>query len=194
MDTPIKPQMEELEEADDAGLTPLTDEDDHELFEKLYDELKIIANSHMNREHNPGTLQPTALVNEAYLKLMGDNKKVLWENKKHFLCVAASVMRRVLIDSARSKSRQKRGGNVVRVELNEEEQLVENSPMDDVVSVHDALKKFETVSPEKAQLITLRFFGGLTIDEAAEIMSISRTTAINYWNFGRAWLHRELSR
>ncbi len=169
-------------------------ESDQKLFETLYDELKVIANSHMNKEYNAFTLQPTALVNEAYLKLMRNDEKILWQNKKHFLCVAASVMRRVLIDSARSKARQKRGGDMVKVELSGNEPIEETSPLNDVVSVHEALKKFEKVSPEKAQLITLRFFGGLTIDEAADLMSISRTTAIKYWNFGRAWLHRELTK
>lgn len=165
---------------------------EQELFETLYDELKVIANSHMRKEHANITLQPTALVNEAYLKLMGSKKPVDWKNKKHFLCVAASVMRRVLIDSARGRSRQKRGGSAIKVELDGNEPAP-CGPDDDVLAVHEALKKFEGASPKQAQLITLRFFGGLTITEAAEVMGISRTTAINYWNFGRAWLHRELS-
>lgn len=180
---------------DDLESAPIGDASDGELFENLYDELKVIANAHMRKENAPVTLQPTALVNEAYLKLMNSEKGVDWQNKKHFLCVAASVMRRVLIDSARSRNRQKRGGNIVKVELDDNDTAANGGmPDDDVLAVHEALTRFEQIAPKQAQLIVLRFFGGLTISEAADAISVSRTTAVNYWNFGRAWLHKELSR
>jgi len=147
----------------------------------------------MNREKSDHTLQPTALVNEAYLKMMTGNHPFRWKDKKHFLCTAADVMRRVLIDSARARNSQKRGGGtVIKIELDGNE-AAQSENLDDVLSVHEALLKFEKLSPEKAQLVKLRYFAGLTVEEAANAISISTATAYNYWLFGRAWLHRELT-
>ncbi len=164
------------------------------LFELLYEELKRIARIQMKGE-NPGhSLQPTALINEAYLRFMAGKNAPLWKDEKHFLCVAASVMRRILIDSARAKATQKRGGDQIQVDLDVQELLPQQPEQkSDILSVHEALIRLQSQAPEQARLIELRFFGGLTIDEAADTMEISRSTAKNYWNFGKAWLFRELN-
>jgi len=163
-----------------------------ELFTQLYDELKGIARAHMSGERPHHTLQPTALVNEAFLRLIS-GKKTLWRDKEHFLCVASRVMRRVLIDAARSRNRLKRGGEmeVLALHGNETDEI---KPLDEMLSVHEALKKMEKESPGRAKLVELRFFAGLTIDEAAKAMKISPTTAKKHWTLGRAWLFRELNR
>ena len=169
----------------------VTDAQEDELFSELYVELKKIAQSHMTRERPGHTLQATALVNEAYLKLMSSNRKVTWQSKKHFLCAAAEIMRRILVDSARARLSQKRGGNVIKLEL----QGTEAAPDEitaEILEIHEALQKLETVSPERFQLISLRFFAGLTIEEAAEVMNISRSKANRLWDFGRTWLYLNL--
>lgn len=166
-------------------------DEDQDLFDDLYDELKIIARSHMKNEKAGNTLQATALINEAYLRMMGRENRASWETREQFLRLAASVMRRVLIDQARAKQRNKRGGGAIKLDLNGSEEA--GTPItDDILAVHEALFKLEKSSPDKAEFVTLRFFGGLTIDEAADVMAISRTKAKDWWNFTRAWLYREL--
>ena len=163
-----------------------------ELFDQLYDELKVIAQSHMKNQQAVHTLQPTALVNEAYLKLMAGKKELFWEDRSHFLCTVAEVMRHVLVDSARSKASKKHGGELLRVELSDE-LAIQNKPHHDILALNEALCKFEKVSAEKAKLVSLRYFSGLSLTEAASALSISRATAYNYWQYSKAWLQRELS-
>ena len=166
---------------------------DSELFDELYSELKNIARVHMQNERADHTLQPTALINEAYLRMTRGEKNSQWESRKHFLNTAAKVMRRLLIDSARASRSQKRGGDVIRVELTDQLETSQSSSSEYVIALHEALLKFEKVSPKKAELVTLRYFAGLTLEEAAQTLGISPSTASNYWLFGRAWLHRELT-
>lgn len=166
---------------------------DAELFSHLYDELKIIARSHMKGERADHTLQPTALINEAFVRLMS-GKEVKWEDERHFLCVAASVMRRILVDAARSRDRLKRGREFKIVTLQDNVELEQETPLEEVLTIHEALKKLETKSPERCRLVELRFFGGLTIHEAADAMKISPTSAKKHWALSKAWLYRELNR
>lgn len=163
-----------------------------ELFDELYAELKKIAASYMQKERSNHTLQPTALVNEAYIKLISNDGNNRWKSKKHFLCTAAEVMRQVLIDSARSRNSKKRGGDFVRVELDDTEGSSVRD-LGDILSIHDALLKLKEISPEKYEIVNLRFFAGLTIDETADVMNIARSTANKYWALGRTWLYLELT-
>ena len=146
----------------------------------------------MKHQQSVHTLQPTALINEAYLKLMSGKKDLFWNDRKHFLCTVAEVMRHVLVDSARSKSSRKHGGQMVRVELSDDS-AIQDEPHHDILALNEALCKFEKVSAEKAKLVALRYFSGVSLTEAASILSISRATAYNYWQYSKAWLQRELS-
>lgn len=172
---------------DESHLSPT-----NQLFEELYDELKKIARSHMALQSGKLTLQPTALINEAFLKLKQRRSNEEWSDRNHFLRSAAVVMRRILIDHARAKTSEKRGGDSEPVELSgfETKEITLN---DNLLAVHEALVKFEKESPTKAELVSLRFFAGLTVDEAAEALSISPSTAKQWWGFSKAWLKVELS-
>ncbi len=163
------------------------------LFTPLYPDLKRIAQCHMRQETLGHTLQPTALINEAYMRLMAKEEDRVYNNQKHFLCVASEVMRRILIDSARSKKSQKRGGNFKKVELNEDTQSTPDKDYD-LLAINEALAKMDKIYPKKAEVIKLRFFGGLTVDEIAETLNISKATTNNYWNFGKSWLYREMEK
>ena len=156
-----------------------------ELLPLVYDELRRLAASKMQGENLGHTLQPTALVHEAWLRLARENTS--WEDRRHFFRVAAEAMRRVLIDRARSKARMKRGGNLEHLPLDGLDVAIET---DDclLVRVNDALGRLAEEAPEKAEVVKLRFFVGLRIDETAEILGISPTTAKRHWNFARAWL------
>ncbi len=136
------------------------------------------------------SLQATALVNEAYLRLI-NAKDVPWQDRAHFLAVAARVMRRILVDHARSRHYQKRGGDAVRVTL-DEALVVAREPDQDLVALDDALTALEAVDARKSQVVEMRFFGGLTIEETAEALEISRDTVKRDWNFAKLWLLREL--
>ena len=136
------------------------------------------------------SLQATALVNEAYLRLI-NAKDVPWQDRAHFLAVAARVMRRILVDHARSRHYQKRGGDAVRVTL-DEALVVAREPDEDFVALDDALTALEAVDARKSQVVEMRFFGGLTIEETAEAMQISRDMVKRDWNFAKLWLLREL--
>src|SRR5262245_53350330 len=175
---------------------------DRQAAEKLlplvYEELRKLAAAKLAQE-NPGqTLQATALVHEAWIRLVGgqgtgDTRQATdWDGRGHFFGAAAEAMRRILIDQARRKARLKRGGEIDRVELDDVEiSLAE--PNDDVLALDDALTRFATTHPEKAELVKLRYFAGLTGDEAAAALGISPATADRYWTYARAWLARELS-
>ena len=160
------------------------------LAELLYGELRKIAAGYLAREREGHTLQPTALVNEAYMRLV-DQRDVTWQNRAHFLGIAARVMRRILVDHARSRRRDKRGGGAARVTLDDER--VGAAEMDvDLVALDDALRKLVDVDPELARVVELRYFGGLTVEEAAEALGTSPRSVDRAWATARAWLRREL--
>ena len=162
-----------------------------EIFPLIYDELKRIAGGYLKNEREEHTLQPTALVHEAYLKLI-DQTRVSWQNRAHFLGVAAQVMRRILVDHARHRGAEKRFGRLDKLQLNENiDKVVEMDS--ELVALDDALKSLAKVDPALAKLVELRFFGALTFEETAEVMGISPRTAKRHWQLARAWLYRNLS-
>jgi RNA polymerase sigma factor (TIGR02999 family) len=145
-------------------------------------------------QEKPGqTLQATALVHEAYLRLVGAEDGKAWDNRGHFFAAAAEAMRRILIDLARTKQSQRRGGGRQRIEL-EHVDMAAPETGSDVLALNEALSRFEQVDPVKAQLVKLRYFAGLSIPQAAQVLGISSTTADRYWAYARAWLHAELKR
>ena len=158
----------------------------------VHDELRKIARRCLRGEHADGNLQTTALVNEAYLRLI-DARQVDWQNRVHFLAMSARLMRRVLVDAARARGADKRGGAAVRVSLSEALGRSEDLGPD-VVELHDALEHLDQVDARKARLVELRFFAGLSVEEAAAVLEISPQTAARDWTFAKAWLRRELSR
>jgi RNA polymerase sigma factor (TIGR02999 family) len=162
-----------------------------ELLPLVYAELRSLARSFMAREGRGHTLQPTALVHEAYLRLIGD-ADIRWDNRGHFFVAAATAMRRILIDRARHRGRLKRGGRRARVELAEDAMMVE-PPSDDLLALEEALRRLEGVDPRKGNVVLLRYFAGLGIDETAAALGISPATVKNDWAYARAWLHREMS-
>jgi RNA polymerase sigma factor (TIGR02999 family) len=165
---------------------------DQEALERLvplvYAELRHIARGYMRGEREGHTLQTTALINEAFLRLI-DWKNVSWQNRAHFFGVSAQLMRRVLVDFARARN-AKRGGDLTRVSLNED--LIPAESRTDVVAVDDALKSLETLDPRKGRIVELRFFGGLSTEETAEVLEISTRTVEREWSLARAWLLLEL--
>ena len=163
------------------------------LLPLAYRELRAIAANKMARERQGHTLQPTALVHEAYLRLLGpDGEERTWDNKGHFFAAAAEAMRRILIDSARKKMRQKRGGDVKHTTYHES-QLVFATPDEEVLEVDRALKKLEDRHPDFARVVKLRYFAGLTIPETASVLEVSESTVQRTWASARAWLSREIS-
>jgi RNA polymerase sigma-70 factor, ECF subfamily len=162
-----------------------------ELVPLVHDELRRIARRCMAGERAGHSLQPTALVNEAYLRLV-DVQRIRWQDRSHFLSMAARLMRRILVDVARSKRYQKRGGGAVRVTF-DEFAIAPVEPGHDLVALDDALKAFEQVDARKSQVIELRFFGGLSVEETAEALEVSVDTVMRDWKLGRAWLLRELT-
>jgi len=163
-----------------------------ELFPIVYTEVRKLARSYLRRERPDHTLQPTALVNEAYMRLV-DQRHVDWQNRAHFFGIAAQVMRRVLVDHARMRQADKRGSGDRPVVLDEALALVaERTP--DVVALDDALRALAELDPRQAQIVELRFFGGLSIEEAAEVIGLSPATVKREWSAARAWLRRELER
>ena len=162
-----------------------------ELLPLVYDELRRLANWRLTSEKSGQTLQATALVHEAYLRLVDDEAQQ-WDSRGHFFAAAAEAMRRILVDRARRKGRQKHGGSRKRVDL-PDSQISTPTPSDDLLALDEALQKLESEHPQKAQLVKLRYFAGMELVEAANAMSISRATASRYWSFGRAWLFKEIS-
>jgi RNA polymerase sigma-70 factor (ECF subfamily) len=156
----------------------------------VHDELRRIARRCMAGERGGHSLQATALVNEAYLRLI-DAQHVDWQNRAHFLAMSARLMRRVLVDVARSKRYQKRGGGAVRVTF-DAELLVTPEPGQDLVALDDALEVLATVDARKARVIELRFFGGLSVEETAAVLTVSVDTVMRDWKLAKAWLQREL--
>jgi RNA polymerase sigma-70 factor, ECF subfamily len=158
----------------------------------LYSELRRLASYYLRQERGNHTLQATALVHEAYLRLI-DQKEVQWENRNQVMGVAAQLMRRVLLDYSRSHQAEKRGGNVNKVYL-QEAVVASNSLPADVVALDEALVRLAEFDPQQARLVELRFFGGLSIEETAGVLGISPATVKRNWNVAKAWLARELRR
>jgi RNA polymerase sigma-70 factor, ECF subfamily len=169
---------------------------DEEALEKLtplvYRQLQEIAQRYMAGERSGHTLQTTALVNEAYLRLV-NCAKVNWQDRAHFFAVSAQLMRRILIDFARSRGYSKRGGAVPHVSL-EEAPSVCNEPDANLVALDDALQELSAVDERKSKVVELKFFGGLTVEETAEVLRVSTDTVIRDWRLAKIWLLRELSR
>ncbi len=162
------------------------------LIPMVYAELRRLAHRYMQREREPQPLQTTALVNEAYLRLL-DCRRVHWQDRSHFLAVSAQMMRRILVDYARSKLYRKRGGVATGV-LTDEDRIFSNEPDPDVIKLDDALNALADVYPRKSQVVELRFFGGLSVEETAEAMGVSRDTVIRDWKLAKAWLAREMNK
>ena len=162
-----------------------------ELTPAIYDELRRLAKRYMAGERGGHTLQATALVNEAFIRLI-DWKNVRWQNRAHFIGVAAQLMRRVLVDYARSRGYAKRGAAAVKVTL-DEALIVSREKSAELLALDDALSRLEKVSERKCRVVELRFFGGLTVEETAEILKVSPNTVLNDWNFAKTWLLREIS-
>jgi RNA polymerase sigma factor (TIGR02999 family) len=161
-----------------------------ELMPLVYDELRRLASAYLRRERANHTLQPTALVNEAYLRLV-DQQKVEWQNRAQFFGLAARLMRNILVDHARSHQAAKRGGQQYSVSLSRADRVLEK-PEIDLVALHEALERLATHDEQKGHIVELRFFGGLTIDETAEVLDISHATVERDWKMARAWLRSEL--
>ena len=162
-----------------------------QMLKLVYDELRRLARAFLFRERPDHTLQPTALVHEAYLRLI-DQRQVDWTNRAQFVGVAAVMMRRILVNHARDRVADKRGGEAARVSLS----LVEGmgaAPSVDLIAVHDALDALETIDGRKSRIVELKFFGGLTIAEIAELMQLSPATIEREWSFSRAWLYDVLA-
>ena len=165
-----------------------------DLLAAVYEQLRRLAQSKMSTERQGHTLQATALVHEAWLRLGGDSQHQ-WKNRKHFFAAAAEAMRRILIDRARRVSAQKRGGDQVKVPLEEEFVLVESGDPEELLALDQALDRLQQRDPRMAQVVKLRFFTGLSIDETAEALGdASERTVSRLWTAARAWLHRELSK
>jgi RNA polymerase sigma factor (TIGR02999 family) len=165
-----------------------------ELLPLVYAELRALAARNMRRERPDHTLQATALVHEAYLRLVGARGSVQWEGRLHFFAAAAQSMRRILVENARRRGRLKRGGGdgARRIDLDELNVTVDEAP-DDLLALDEALVEFAQKHPAEAQLVQLRYFAGLSRDQAAEAMNVSPATASRDWAFARAWLYRRIT-
>lgn len=163
------------------------------LMPLVYAELRAIAARHLSRERANHTLQSTSLVHEAYLKLI-DQRRVHWQNRAHFLGMAGQMMRRILVDHARHAHRLKRGGPAPSLSLDEAADAASPAPAVDLLALDDALDRLAVIDPRQSRLVELRFFGGLTIEEAAVALGISPGTVKREWSTARAWLFREISR
>ena len=161
------------------------------LMSVVYEELHRLARRYMRRESPNHTLQTSALLNEAFLRLV-DQKNVQWQNRAHFFGIAAQMMRRILVDYARSRNYSKRGGGVRAMSL-DEALIVSDERSAEVVAVHEALEELAKFDARKGQIVELRFFGGLSIEETAEILAVSPGTVMRDWTLAKAWLRKEMS-
>lgn len=161
------------------------------LMPAVYDELRRQAARYLRREHAGHTLQTTALIHEAYMRLV-DQRNVQWQNRAQFFGIAAQMMRRILVDHARTKKRAKRGGSDVKVSLADATIPVEERDLD-VIALDEALTRLAEIDEQQSRVVELRFFSGLTVEETAEVMGISPATVKRDWSMAKAWLHRELS-
>jgi RNA polymerase sigma factor (TIGR02999 family) len=160
------------------------------LIPLIHEELRRLAHRYMRRQHPDHTLQTTALVNEAYLRLV-DCSRVRWQNRVHFLAVSAQLMRRILVDWARSQHYLKRGGQIQKVSL-DEALVISKQRGADLAVLDDALKALATIDPRKSQVVELRFFGGLSVKETAEVLKVSSDTVLRDWKLAKIWLVREM--
>ena len=163
-----------------------------ELLPLVYEQLRRLARNKMRQERSDQTLQATALVHEAYLRIVGSEDGQHWQGRWHFFAAAAEAMRRILVDNARRRARLKRGGGLRRTHLPELE-LTVDGPGEDLLALDEALNKLAREHPEKAELVKLRYFAGLTNEEASQALGISTATAERRWAFARAWLYRQMS-
>ncbi len=174
--------LERWSHGDDAALAELTP--------LVYEELRRLAHHHMGGQRPDHTLQTTALVNEVYLRF-ADQTNPRWQNRAHFFAVAARAMRQILVSYARNQRSQKRGGGALKVEL-DEAALVSPEQFQEIVHLHEALERLATFDSRKAQVVELKYFGGLNYDEIAGVLKISHTTVRRDWEFARLWLYTEL--
>jgi RNA polymerase sigma factor (TIGR02999 family) len=164
-----------------------------QLLPLVYDELRKLAAQKMSQENPAQTLQATALVHEAYIRLVESEKAQKWDSRGHFFAAAAEAMRRILVENARRKSGLKYGGDLREVAI-EIADLPTRMAAEELIDLDEALEQLGRQDPAKAKLVTLRYFGGMTIEQAAQACNISRVTAHRYWRFSRAWLHRRLKK
>lgn len=183
-DKDITKILQDLREGDEKAA--------NKLFPILYDELRDMAGKYMFFENSNHTLQPTSLVHEAYVKLLGQDK-VDWKGRTHFLAVSAQAMRRLLVDHARTKSRKKRGGDQKKVGVEVAEWTVLSTDNNDhILAVDDALNKLSTLNPLHAQIVEMRFFSGMTVQEVADELEMSKRKVESEWTMIKAWLKKEL--
>ena len=161
------------------------------LLPLVYDELHRLAARYMRRERKGQTLQTTALVHEAYLRLV-KQKNLAWENRAHFMAIAANLMRQILVERARARQARKRGGAGLRVTTLDESKVPAAESSVDVLALEEALTQLETFDPRRGRIVELRFFGGLTVEETAAALDVSPATVKREWSVARAWLHREM--
>jgi len=162
------------------------------LFPLVERELHRLAHSYMRKENPDHTLQTTALVNEAYLRLV-DQRNTRWQNRAHFFGIAAQIMRRILMNYARDRVRLKRGGDAIQVSLSEVD-LVSGTKASELLALDEALEKLSAIDERKAKVVEFRYFGGLSVEETAEVLKISTITVTRDWNMAKAWLAREITR
>ncbi len=164
----------------------------HELLPLVYDELRRLAAAKMRHESPGQTLQATALVHEAYLRLVGSNDAKHWDGRGHFFAAAAESMRRILVENARRKARTKHGGELNREELSDLPVAVPDI-REDLVALDAALDRLKTINPQAVELVHLRYFAGLSLENAADLLAVSPRTAGRLWAYARAWLHQEIA-
>lgn len=164
-----------------------------ELLPVVYRELRRLAGERLAQEPPGQTLQATALVHEAYLRLVDPNEQQSWDNQRHFFAAAAEAMRRILVERARSKRSEKHGGRLNRRDLSEADFV---APFDEnhLLALDEALKDLATEDPQKAELVKLHYFSGLTWDQAGHVLGLSRATAVRYWSYARAWLYERIQK
>jgi RNA polymerase sigma factor (TIGR02999 family) len=184
--------LHDLLPASRAGAIPTDTTTLEAMLPELYDELRQLAGNYLRRERANHTLQPTALVHEVYLRLLGD-QPVPWKDRAHFLAIAARIMRRILVDSAVARGAQKRGGGAPMVALDDALNFSQDCTVS-LAGVDEALRSLEAVDPRQGRVVELRFFGGLTIEEIAEVLQISAATVKREWSTAKLWLQRALSK
>ena len=161
------------------------------LMPLVYDELRRQASRYLRKERSNHTLQTTALIHEAYLKLI-DQQNVEWQNRAHFFAIASTAMRRILVDYARERNREKRGGSAENLPLDEAFQISSNEKSVDLVALDEALTRLAQFDERQARIVELRYFSGLDTDETAEVLGVSNATVRRDWNFAKAWLRQEI--
>jgi RNA polymerase sigma factor (TIGR02999 family) len=186
MQPPSSREVTQLLKAWGSGDTSALDQ----LLPIVYDELRAVAARYLRRERRDHTLQPTALVNEAYLRLI-DQKQVNWQNRAHFVGVAAQIMRRLLVDHAKSHNRVKRGGGALKVTLDEAVALSQERA-DDLVALDEALTALAAFDERKSRIVEMKYFGGLSVEETAEVLKVSVITVARDWKLAKAWLYTHI--